>query len=237
MEKLKVLGVNTSARGRQSNTYLLMRLAFDKLSDELVEKKILVASELKLRPCDHHYSINSKMCVHPCLITQTDPTDQMKLIYDGILDADVVIFSTPIYWGNHSQLMQLIIERLNSLENENSVHHHVVIKNKIGAFMILGHEDGYQHVAGNLMNFFTEMGLIFPPQAYGAWVGESDEDTASDRKRIERDERIKEIFIDVAQNAVDFARTILECPCGHRLDYGHLSKKKNYTFKNLNENI
>jgi multimeric flavodoxin WrbA len=64
--------------------------------------------------------------------------------------------------------MQLIIERLNCFENSNSVFHKVIIKNKIGALMILGHEDGYQHVAGNLMNFLTDMGMIFPPQAYGA---------------------------------------------------------------------
>jgi hypothetical protein len=102
------------------------------------------------------------------------------------------------------------------------------VKNKIGAFMILGHEDGYQHVAGNLMNFFTEMGLIFPPQAYGAWVGESDEDTKRDLGRIQTDENIQEIFIDVAQNAVNFARAILECPHGEKLDYEHVSKKKNY---------
>lgn len=236
MKKLKILGVNTSSRGKDSNTYRLMKLAFDSLDDRRNEKEIIIASELKLRPCDHHYSANARMCVHPCLITQIDPSDEMKKIYEGILSADVVIFSTPVYWGNHSQLMQLIIERLNSLENANSVHHKVIVKNKIGAFMILGHEDGYQHVAGNLMNFFTEMGLIFPPQAYGAWVGESDEDTKMDKPRVENDENIKNIFIDVAQNAVNFARAILECPCGRRLDYKHLSRKKNYTL-NDNKNI
>ncbi|OGI23387.1 MAG: hypothetical protein A3E91_02425 [Candidatus Moranbacteria bacterium RIFCSPHIGHO2_12_FULL_40_10] len=229
MEKLKILGICTSGRGKNSNTYFLMKRSFDNLKDENIEKEIIVASELKLRPCDHHYSINARMCVHPCLITQTDPKDEMKKIYDGILGADVVIFSTPIYWGNHSQLMQLIIERLNSLENANSVYHQVIIKNKIGALMILGHEDGYQHVAGNLMNFLTEMGLIFPPQAYGAWVGESDENTKADRGKIENDEKIQEIFNDVSQNAVNFARVILACPaCGHKLNYEHISKKKNY---------
>jgi multimeric flavodoxin WrbA len=153
----------------------------------------------------------------------------MKKIYDGILNADVVIFSTPIYWGNHSQLMQLIVERLNSLENANSVHRQVVVKNKIGGLMILGHEDGYQHVAGGLMNFLTEMGLIFPPQAYAAWVGESDENTKLDRNRIENDKVIKEIFVDLAQNAVDFAKAVLVCPqCGHEFNYEHKSKKKNY---------
>jgi multimeric flavodoxin WrbA len=222
MNKLKVLGICTSARGKMSSTYYLMKLAFDKLKDKDIEKEIIVASELNLRPCDHHYSMNAKMCVHPCLITQTDP-------YDGIINSDVVIFSTPIYWGNQSQLMQLIVERLNSLENANSVFHQVIIKNKIGALMILGHEDGYQHVAGNLMNFLTEMGLIFPPQVYGAWVGESNEDTKVDRHKIERDEEIKEIFADVAQNAINFARAILVCEdCGKKLNYEHISKKKNY---------
>ena len=56
------------------------------------------------------------------------------------------------------------------------------------------------------MNFLTAMGLIFPPQAYAAWVGESNEDTKSDRERIEGDKGIQEIFIDLLQNAVNFAR-------------------------------
>lgn len=229
MKKIKVLGICTSIRGKDSGTYYLMKMAFDALKDEDVEKEIIVASELNLRPCEHHYSINAKMCVHPCLITQMDKKDEMARIYDGILNADVVIFSTPIHWGNYSQLMQLIIERLNSLENANSVHNQIVVKNKIGGLMILGHEDGYQHVVGGLMNFLTAMGLIFPPQAYAAWVGESNEDTKYDRKRIETDVTIHEAFIDVVKNTVNFARAILVCPdCGHKLDYIHRSQKKNY---------
>jgi len=229
MRKIKVLGLCTSARGKESNSYYLMKLAFDALKDGDVEKEIIVASELNLKPCEHHYSIDAKMCVHPCLITQMDKKDEMVKIYDGILNSDVVIFSTPVYWGSHSQLMQLIVERLNSLENANSVHGQIIVKNKIGGLMILGHEDGYQHVAGGLMNFLTMMGLIFPPQAYAAWVGESSEDTKSDRKRIESDKTIQEAFIDALENAVNFAKALLVCPkCGHEFDYGHRSKKKNY---------
>ena len=229
MKKLKLLGICTSIRGKESNTYYLMKMAFDKLKDEDVEKEIIVASELNLRPCEHHYSVNAKMCVHPCLITQMDKKDEMVKIYDGILNSDIVIFSTPIHWGNHSQLMQLIIERLNSLENANSVHGQILVKNKIVGLMILGHEDGYQHVAGGLMNFLTAMGMIFPPQAYAAWVGESNEDTKLDRKRIEEDKTIHEIFIDLVENTVNFAKTILICPdCGHKFNYEHRSKKKNY---------
>lgn len=228
-KKMKLLGICTSQRGKDSSTYFLMKKAFDNLEDKDVEKEIIIASELKLRPCDHHYSISAKMCIHPCLITQIDPNDEMKKIYDDILAADVVIFSTPIHWGNHSQLMQLIVERLNSLENSNSVHKKVAVKNKIGGLMVLGHEDGYQHVVGGLMNFLTELGLIFPPQAYAAWVGESDENTEKDRNRIEKDKLIIEAFSDLVQNCVGFAKQILFCShCGEKLNYEHLSKKKNY---------
>jgi len=228
-DRLKLLGITTSSRGRQSNSFYLMNQAFEKLQDDDIEKEIIVASELNLVTCQHHYSVNARMCVHPCLITATDQTDEMKRIYDGILNADMVIFSTPIYWGSHSQLMQLIIERLNSLENSNSVHKKVLVKNKVGGMMIVGHEDGYQHVAGSLMNFLTELGMIFPPQAYAAWVGESNEDTKLDRSRIETDNSISGQFDDLVRNVVDFSKKILICSaCGKKLDYEHLSKKKLY---------
>lgn len=211
MKKLKVLGICTSERGKDSNTYFLLNRAFEALVSKDIEKEIIVASELNLRPCQHHYSISAKMCVHPCLVTQVDGEDEMKKIYDGIIEADVVIFSTPIHWGNHSQLAQLIVERLNSLENAYSTHKQVVIKNKIAGIMVVGHEDGYQHVAGGLMNFLTCLGMIFPPHAYAAWVGESTTDTAVDKDKITSGESIKEEFNGLVADCVDFAQKVLPC--------------------------
>lgn len=208
-KKLKLLGICTSARGEEANTYFLLKRAFDALDNSHIEKEIVVASQLNLRPCQHHYSMAAKMCVHPCLITQVDEQDEMKKIYDGILGADIVIFSTPIYWGNHSQLMQLMIERLTSLENAFSTHKQVIIKNKIAGIMVVGHEDGYQHVVGGLMNFLTCLGMIFPPQAYAAWVGESTTDTAVDRAKITEDQVIKEDFNGLVARCVDFAQQFL----------------------------
>jgi multimeric flavodoxin WrbA len=230
--KLKILGICTSNRGTDSNTYFLLKLAFDRLTDADVEKEIIVASELNVHRCNHYYSENARMCVYPCNITRHDSEDEMKKIYDAILAADVVVFSTPIYWGNHSSLMQNLIERLNSMENANSVHKQILIKNKIGAIMVLGHEDGYQHVVGGLMAFMTALGLIFPPHAYAAWVGESTENTSMDRTRIRTDLTLQQGFIDVVRNAVDFARAILVCrKCGEPLDYEHLSEKKRFSRK------
>lgn len=228
MKKIKLLGICTSSRGRESNTYYLMNKVFGLITDSNVQRGIIVASELNLKPCNHYYSQSSKMCVYPCLVSQNNQEDEMKKIYNAILEADIVIFSTPICWGNHSHLMQLIIERLNSMENANSVHKKVLVKNKIGGIMVLGHEDGYQHVVGGLMNFMTCLGLIFPPQAYAAWVGDSERDTKEDRARIENDKLILEKFSDLVSNLINFTRYILDCPCNREFDYEHLSQKKLY---------
>lgn len=208
-KKIKLLGICTSARGADSNTYFLMKRAFGALNDTDVEKEIIVAADLNIRPCSHHYSMNAKMCVHPCLITQNDKKDEMKKIYDGILEADVVIFSTPIYWGNHSQLMQLIVERLNSLENAYATYKQDLIKNKVAGLMVVGHEDGYQHVVGGLMNFLTCLGMIFPPHAYAAWVGESTTDPSADKKKITDIPELKKDFEDLVVNCVNFAKKII----------------------------
>ncbi len=227
MPKIKILGLSLSQRGKESNIYYLLQNAFNQIKDKTVEKQIIIASELKIRPCQHHYSIHPKMCVHPCLITQTDKTDEMKKIYDAILDSDIIIFATPIYWGNHSQLAQLVIERLNSLENSCSVFKKVLVKNKIGGVMVLGHEDGYQHVVGSLMNFMTKLGVIFPPQAYAAWVGESDENTSRDRNRLEHDQDIKAEFNGLVENLINFSKKVLYCEdCGKKFDYEYISKRK-----------
>lgn len=227
MNKIRILGINTSGRGKESNTYFLLKNAFDNIDDKNIDKQIIVASELLLKPCVHHYSVNEKMCVHPCHITQNDPTDQMKQIYDGILRSDIVIFTTPIYWGNRSQLMQLIVERLNSLENQNSVFKNPIVKNKIAGLMILGHEDGYQQVVGGMMSFLTDLGFIFPPQAYAAWVGESKEITSQDKNIIQHDKDIQLQFDDLVDNCVKFARKILyPTNNGKKFDYEHISKRK-----------
>jgi hypothetical protein len=45
----------------------------------------------------------------------------------------------------------------------------VLIKYKIASFIIIGGQDNIQHIAGQLMVFFTELGFTFPPFAFMGW--------------------------------------------------------------------
>jgi len=46
------------------------------------------------------------------------PDDDWPSLVGKIKAADVVIFATPIWWGGRSSLMQRVIERLDSLDEE-----------------------------------------------------------------------------------------------------------------------
>lgn len=41
--------------------------------------------------------------------------DEMPVIYDGLNWCDIVLFTTAVRWGNHTAVMQRVIERMNTL--------------------------------------------------------------------------------------------------------------------------
>jgi hypothetical protein len=74
---------------------------------------------------------------------------------------------------------------MNCIENQYSWFGNRMIKNKVIGLIIIGHVDGMQHVAGNLLNFFSWLGFTTPEVSIASWVGENDEDTTKDWKQIE----------------------------------------------------
>jgi multimeric flavodoxin WrbA len=91
--------------------------------------------------------------------------DEWPAILRQLLDSDVVIFATPIWWGNHSSLMQRVIERLDELHDKVLAGEPSPLEGKVAGVVITGDSDGAQHVIGNISNFFNAVGLLLPPYA------------------------------------------------------------------------
>jgi multimeric flavodoxin WrbA len=62
--------------------------------------------------------------------------------------ADIVLFCTPIWWGGRSSLMQRLIERLDSLDEEYSATGRSVTKERWPASSLPAAEDGALSVMG-----------------------------------------------------------------------------------------
>lgn len=91
--------------------------------------------------------------------------DEWPSILAKIEAADIVIFATPIWWGNHSSEMQRVIERLDKLHDEILAGQTSRLQGKVGGIVITGDSDGAQHIIGNIANFFNAIGLVLPPFA------------------------------------------------------------------------
>ena len=103
--------------------------------------------------------------ISPGTCTDMGTGDDWPAILETILGSNIVIVATPIWWSNHSSLIQGAIERLDELHDEVMANGTSPLDGKVGGIVITGDSDGAQHVIGNLCNFFGGIGLLIPPYA------------------------------------------------------------------------
>ncbi len=137
--------------------------------------------------------------------------DEWPAILKKVLAADIIVFATPIWWGNHSSLMQRAIERLDELHNELRDTGKSRLTNKVGGIVITGEEDGEQHITGSISNFMLSIGLTLPPMCAVSYQGEYTRATKKSLARKFRTEKPTASAAEsMAQNLAFFARLLTE---------------------------
>ncbi len=183
---IKVLGISGSSRqeaGMSKSERLLLQ-ALEQYTGYGCTTRFIRLKDLKIYNCEGNYSEDPSYCTYPCQSSLKYDDDEMQAVYDAVLDCDIMILATPIRWNNHSALVQKFVERMNCIENQYSWFGNRMIKNKVAGLIIIGHVDGIQHVAGNLLNFLAWLGFHTPEVVIASWVGENDEDTTRDWELI-----------------------------------------------------
>ena len=138
--------------------------------------------------------------------------DQWPKILKKILVADIIIFASPIWWGNMSSLLQMAIERMDELNNELLRTGSSPLANKAAGIVITGGEDGVQHLIGQIANFAVWNGLTLPPAASLSWLEDKGGNTrASLMKQFEKGYQ-KPMAALLARNLAHFARLLKRHP-------------------------
>lgn len=204
---IRVLGISGSSRQEpgMSKSERLLQRALDQCKDSGCETTFLRLKDLKIYDCEGNYSENPEYCTYPCQSTMKYEDDQMDIVYSAVLDTDILFLATPIRWNNHSALVQKFVERMNCIENQYSWFGKRLIKNKVVGLIIIGHVDGMQHVAGNLLNFFAWLGFQSPQVSIASWVGENDEDTTKDWGEIEKNKYTQEDLMEMVNSSLQLA--------------------------------
>jgi multimeric flavodoxin WrbA len=140
------------------------------------------------------------------------PDDDWPQIVGKIKAADVVIFASPIWWGGRSSLMQRVIERLDSLDEEYIASGRSALYNKVAGVVITGSEDGALSTLGSIMMVLTFMGFTLPPECAAYWVGEVGDPPSQDREKRLRNQATPHIAKNLARNLVYYGRLLKQHP-------------------------
>jgi len=204
---IRVLGLSGSSRQQpgMSKSERLLLHALEKYQEFGCKTTFIRLKDLNIHDCEGNYSENPEYCTYPCQSSLKYDDDEMQRVYDAVLECDILILATPIRWNNHSAIVQKFVERMNAIENQYSWFGNRMINNKVAAMIIVGHVDGVQHVAGNLMNFFSWLGFHTPEVAIASWVGENDEDTTKDWVQIQNNRYTQEDLSNLITSALRLA--------------------------------
>ena len=103
---MKVLGIMGSPR-RQGNTELLLDKAMEGAGEAGAEVEKVLVSKLKISPCLEIYACRKD---GNCAIK-----DDMQLLYKKLLEADHIIFASPIFFYGITSQAKAIVDRCQAL--------------------------------------------------------------------------------------------------------------------------
>ncbi|MFS6530001.1 NAD(P)H-dependent oxidoreductase [Microbacterium aurugineum] len=141
--------------------------------------------------------------------------DEWPSIRRRVLDADILVFVTPTWMGQHSSIAQRVLERLDAELGETDARGRPTLFDKVAVAGIVGNEDGAHHIAAILFQSLNDVGYTIPAQGSVYWNGEAMHTT--DYKDLEETpEKVASAISTAARNAAHLARALKaqEYPAG-----------------------
>jgi multimeric flavodoxin WrbA len=138
-----ILGLVGSPRKR-GNTHVLVSSILDGAVSEGASAETLFLGDMNIRECDGcHACWKGRQC---------SKKDDMNRMYPKIIQSDIIVFGTPVYWYGPTALMKCFIDRFvyfNCSENR------AVIKGK-SAVLAVPFEEEDSKTADLLVKFFKQ---------------------------------------------------------------------------------
>ncbi|MCS3923660.1 flavodoxin family protein [Methanosalsum natronophilum] len=137
-----------------------------KISRSIMERnRVKVES---IRPVDHEIAYG----VYPDMKEKGWDVDDWPMIFEKVMESDILIIGTPIWLGDKSSICTKVIERLYSSSGDLNEDGQYAYYGRVGGTLITGNEDGAKHCAMNILYSMQHLGFLIPPQADAGWLGE-----------------------------------------------------------------
>jgi multimeric flavodoxin WrbA len=140
-------------------------------TDEMIGS---IVSELKKRDVEFRGTIRiADHDVKPGVTSDEGEGDAWPELRRRILEADILIFGTPIWMGQMSSLAKRVVERMDAFLSETDDRGRMPSFSKVALIAIVGNEDGAHNVTAQLGQALADTGWTLPASPACYWVGEA----------------------------------------------------------------
>lgn len=168
----------------------------DQVLDALAEHGV---SADRIRAVDHD--------MRPGVQTDMGDGDQWPALRERVLAADILVFATPTWMGQHSSVAQRVLERLDAELSETDEQGRPILFDKVALAVVVGNEDGAHHIAATVFQSLDDVGYTIPAQGSIYWNGEAMGST--DYKDLpDTPDKVAQTIETAAANAAHLARAL-----------------------------
>ncbi len=107
--------------------------------------------------------------VYPGVEADMGAGDEWPGIRQRMLDADILVFATPTWLGQHSSIAQRVLERLDAELSDTDDEGRMRTLGKVAIAAVVGNEDGAHHISGVLFQSLNDVGFTLAGQAVSYW--------------------------------------------------------------------
>lgn len=145
--------------------------------------------------------------VRPGVQTDMGQGDQWPEIRRRIVEANLLVLSTPTWVGHMSSVAQRVLERLDAELAETDDEGRPSMYGKVATVAVVGNEDGAHKIVADTCQALNDMGFTIPAQASTYWNGEAMGSTDyKDLKEVP--EMVRSTTESLARNAAHLARLL-----------------------------
>lgn len=176
----------------ESSSDLLGSQILDALADHDVTGSLVRAVDLSISP-----GVEADM----------GDGDEWPELRQRVLDADILVFVTPTWMGQHSSVAQRVLERLDAELSETDDQGRPILFDKVAIAAVVGNEDGAHHIAAILFQGLNDVGFTVPAQGSVYWNGEAMQ-TVDYKDLARTPEKVAQATATAARNAAHLARSL-----------------------------
>ncbi|MGW4632001.1 flavodoxin family protein [Nocardia sp. NPDC004415] len=145
--------------------------------------------------------------VRPGVSADEGDGDQWPEIRRRVLDADIVLLSTPTWMGHLSSIAQRALERLDAEVSNTDELGRPAAFGKLGLAAVVGNEDGAHKIVADTFQALNDVGFTIPAQGCTYWNGEA-MGSVDYNDLSETPDAVRETTSTMARNAAHLARLL-----------------------------